>query len=89
MERKWLISCSPLELKMHPIALVHDEDVAPRHVPAETLSNEQHSWACHAQENTEKQNSRDIYALEKASKGYGSTWRSVFLVMATALLESV
>ena len=55
-------------------ALIHDEDVVPRHVPAEPLSSEQHSWASHTQENMEKQNSRDIYALEKTSKGYGRTW---------------
>lgn len=44
------------------------DDGAPRHVPAEIY---QHSWAPHKQEN--KLISRDIYALEKTSKGYGRT----------------
>lgn len=63
----------PWELKKYPTALKHEEDVAPRYVPAEILSSEQHSWASHTQENMEKQNSRDIYALENTSKGYGRT----------------
>lgn len=85
-ERKWLISCSPWEFKKHPKALIYDEDVAPRHrhVPAETLGSEWHSWASHTQENMEKQNFRDIYALEKTSKGYGL---GGFSVIVTALLE--
>lgn len=48
------------------------DDIAPRHVPAETY---QHSWAHHPQENKVKLISTDIYALEKTSKGYGTTWR--------------
>lgn len=38
----------------------------------------------HTQENTEKQNFRDIYALEKPSKGYGL---GGFSAIVTALLE--
>lgn len=68
MERKWPTTHSLWELKRHPTALMYD-DVAPRHVPAETY---QHSWAPHTQEN--KLISRDIYALKKTSKGYGRTW---------------
>lgn len=78
MKGKRLISCTPQELKKYPRALIYEEDVDPRHIPAETLSSEQHTWATHTQENTEKSNSRDIYALEQTSKGYGRTWGSVF-----------
>lgn len=78
-----------LSMKKHPTALIYDEDVAPRHVPAETLGSEQHSRAPHTQENIEKQNLRDIYALEKTSKGYGLGGKGLggFSAIVTALLE--
>lgn len=41
MERKWPTTYFPQELKRHPTALIYD-DVAPWHIPAETVSTPGH-----------------------------------------------
>lgn len=56
----------------HPLPMgVKKASNSPRHVPAETY---QHSCPPPPHRKTVKLISRNIYALEKTTKGYGRTW---------------
>lgn len=74
----------PMELKRHPTALIYD-DVAPRHVPAETY---QHFWAPHTQENSKTNFKRHLCFREDKQRIWQNSGGDTY-VMVTAMLERV